>query len=58
MIQLPFFSFSCLRIDALPNNDKAFCLLRVPACLMLPVHFVLENLQADLRSAPGRASLC
>lgn len=47
-IQLPFFAFSCLRLEALPNNDRAFCPLSVPAHLMVPVHFVLENVHADL----------
>lgn len=56
--QLPFFPFSCLRLEALTNNDGALqgtLCLSVPAQLMLSLHFVPENLQVDLCYATGKA---
>lgn len=55
IIQLPFFPFSCSRLEALANNDGALCLLSVPAQLMLSLHFVPENFQVDLCYATGKA---
>lgn len=55
IIQLPFFPFSCLRLEALANNDGTLYLLSVPAQLMLSLHFVPENLQVDLCYVTGKA---